>query len=151
MHRRPDASILCVCVYTYAFSCFIDVARWVLNNQIIYESSTGKITYHYDLIDDFDPDNCDFNGPLTHLLRRIKPLRRSVDQVDSMPPVAGNPQYNSLNDNDSNRSGTYDQKPTKYDSKNHMLNVMVSREICELSLLATSYLHMHISFIFISY
>ena len=96
----------------------------MLNEQIVYESSTGKITYKYDLIDDFDPDNIDFHGPIGTVLRRLRPLRQGADQADA----AGNAQYNSLNDNASNGSGTDDYKPTKYKPYNHMLNVMVSRE-----------------------
>ena len=99
----------------------------MLNEQIVRNPSTGEIVYKYGLIDDFDPDNCDFAGPLFYLKDVVKP-RRNRDDADAPCPVnAGNGSYNNLGDSDSDRSYVGDPKPTEYEAYNHMLRLMVSR------------------------
>ena len=110
------------------FCSFPDVARWVLNEQIVRDPTTGVIQYKYELIDDFDPENCEFSGPLVYLHHVIK-TRQGQDQTDTTIQVtAGNTSYNNLPDSDSNRSSLDDYKPTEYEPYNHMLHLMVSSD-----------------------
>ena len=110
----------------YIFCCFPDVARWVLNEQIVRNPSTGGIEYKYELIDDFNPDECEFAGPLIYF-KHVAKTRRTQDQTDTPFSVnTGNGSYNNLGDGDSNRSGSDNYRPTEYDAYNHMLLLMVS-------------------------
>ena len=101
----------------------------MLNEQITRDPSTGEIVYKYGLIDDFDPKNCDFAGPLIYLKDVVK-TRRAQDDTDTPLPVnAGNGSYNNLGDNDSDKSYNDNPKPTEYEAYNHMLRLMVSRVV----------------------
>ena len=115
--------------YTYVLMLFLpDVARWVLNRQIV-RGSSGEIKYKYDLIDDFDSHYCTFPGPLGFLTEHLL-KRRVQDEPDSAQlevNISTNSQYNKVSDNDSG-SVTQDDgyKPKEYEAYNHMLHLMVS-------------------------
>lgn len=112
---------------SHHFECISpDVAKWVLNRQII-RTSAGIIVYKYDLIDDFDSHVCSFAGPIGYLHHRfVKP--RGQDQADVAQALnsSANSRYNRVNDSDSVRSTSDQEKPDKYEAYNHMLYLMVS-------------------------
>ena len=106
-----------------------DVAKWVLNKQIIRKPS-GEIIYNYELIDDFDSHVCTFGGPLGY-------LHHSLVEYGVLNPVDTrshgiNSLYCKVNsDNNSDKSSspggsTSVYKPQEYEAYNHMLYVMVS-------------------------
>lgn len=103
-----------------------DVAKWVLDKQIT-RTPSGEITYNYELIDDFDSHVCTFVGPVGYLYHFLKEKRQN--QVDSMNHGV-NSQYSKVKvaDSDSGKveSETPNIKPTKYETYNHMLYLMVS-------------------------
>lgn len=120
MTGTPSAVYTCVHLHACHLS-FLDVAKWVLNKQIIREPS-GRILYKYDLIDDFDSKICKFAGPLSY-------FQQTQDQPDGTHNTNTN-QYTTIDDPDGSvhlrLSYLCKFFPKKYEAHNHMLHLMVS-------------------------
>jgi len=111
-----------------------DVAKWVLNRQIVRE--TDKIVYKYDLIDDFDRNRCTFSGPLGFLFRCFARSRRVMPQGSPRHPQGssrrylgsqGNVQFGIAEYQLVGDEHEYEQHlPSTYEPQNHMLRIMVS-------------------------
>ena len=117
----PSECMRCYLVIIRTFLPFLDVAKWVLNNQIIRKESSGEIKYIYKFIDDFEPDICDFAGPLSYLKKHC---RRCIYRVQSKVPSSYS--INSATDDSVRRLGKRRYFPKKYEAHNHMLRLMVS-------------------------
>jgi len=119
-------------VYNIFNALFPDVAEWALNNQI-KRDPTGKITYEYKLIDDFDREVCRFTGPLNYLHNWYRRLR-GRDYPDAPTPDPSR-QYNRVAHRESDSVNVQQkldwQKPTEFEPHNHMLHIMVSKPYFE--------------------
>ncbi|XP_065920146.1 transient receptor potential cation channel subfamily A member 1-like isoform X2 [Dysidea avara] len=95
-----------------------DVAKWVLNRQIVRE--TDKIVYKYDLIDDFDRNRYTFSGPLGFLFHYFA--------ARSPRGTVAPQEYQPIGEEHDGEHGHVRWFPATHKPQNHMLRIMVASQ-----------------------
>ena len=115
----------CYLAIIRTFLPFLDVAKWVLNNQIARDEYSGEIKYIYKFIDDFESDICDFTGPLSYFKKHCN--RRVQSVVPSSHSINSQYTHYTATDDSIRQLGKQQYFPQEYEAHNHMLHLMVSQ------------------------